>query len=258
LMRWPMGWREDAAAWARDRYPRSSAYDLDWMMDNMMGPNALWLMESLCQVVSLEPGMRVLDMGCGKAISSIFLAKEFDVQVWATDLWIGASENWGRVVDAGVQDRVFPIHADAHTLPFAEGFFDAMVSVDAYYYFGTDELYFDTYSRFAREAAAIGIIVPGVVQELASVPEHLRDVWVPEFHAFHSPAWWRDLWTRSGRADVLHADLVPDGWREWLLWVGNEHDDGRALEVDRGRYLGVTRLVARTKGPPGTSVGSAR
>ena len=29
--------------------------------------------------MELEPGMRVLDMGCGKAISSIFLAKEFDV-----------------------------------------------------------------------------------------------------------------------------------------------------------------------------------
>ncbi len=25
-----------------------------------------------------------LDLGCGRAITSIFLAKEFDVQVWAT------------------------------------------------------------------------------------------------------------------------------------------------------------------------------
>ena len=35
----------------------------------------------------LEPGMRVLDLGCGKGLSSIFLAKEFGVQVWAADLW---------------------------------------------------------------------------------------------------------------------------------------------------------------------------
>jgi cyclopropane fatty-acyl-phospholipid synthase-like methyltransferase len=33
------------------------------MMDNMMRPNALWLMESLTERLHLEPGMRVLDMG---------------------------------------------------------------------------------------------------------------------------------------------------------------------------------------------------
>lgn len=51
-----------------------------------MGPNVLWLAEALSQMMDLRPGMRVLDMGCGKAISSIFLAKEFGLEVWATDL----------------------------------------------------------------------------------------------------------------------------------------------------------------------------
>jgi len=37
--------------------------------------------------------MRVLDLGCGKALSSIFLAKEYGTQVWATDLWISATDN---------------------------------------------------------------------------------------------------------------------------------------------------------------------
>ena len=53
-----------------------------------MGPNVLWLTEALTQVLPLEPGMRVLDLGCGAAISSIFLARELGVQVWAADLWI--------------------------------------------------------------------------------------------------------------------------------------------------------------------------
>lgn len=55
-----------------------------------MGPNVLWLTEFLGQAMELQPGMRVLDMGCGRALSSIFLAKEFGVQVWAADLWIAA------------------------------------------------------------------------------------------------------------------------------------------------------------------------
>ncbi len=39
------------------------------------------------------PGLRVLDLGCGRASSSIFLCREFGVQVWAADLWFSASEN---------------------------------------------------------------------------------------------------------------------------------------------------------------------
>lgn len=66
-----------------DRFPLASKYDPQWVIENQMGPNALWLMEWLCRDMHLRPGMRVLDMGCGKAISSIFLAKEFGVQVWA-------------------------------------------------------------------------------------------------------------------------------------------------------------------------------
>ncbi len=55
-------------------FPRAASYDPDWVLENLMGPNVLWLAESLSQVMDLQPGMRVLDMGCGKAVSSIFLA----------------------------------------------------------------------------------------------------------------------------------------------------------------------------------------
>jgi cyclopropane fatty-acyl-phospholipid synthase-like methyltransferase len=98
-------------------YPRSARYDLQWIMDNSMGPNAVWLTEGLTQVMDLKPGMRVLDMGCGKALSSIFMAREFGVQVWANDWWIDATDNWKRVCEAGLQDQVFPLHAEAHALP---------------------------------------------------------------------------------------------------------------------------------------------
>ena len=107
------------------QYPRSAHYDPDWVLTHLMGPNVLWLAEALSTKMSLKPGMRVLDMGCGKAISSIFLAKEFGVQVWATDLWIGATENWERIVAADVENQVFPIHAEAHSLPFAEDTFSS-------------------------------------------------------------------------------------------------------------------------------------
>ena len=78
-------------------FPRSASYDPVWMLENLMGPNALWLAEALSQVMDLQASTRVLDLGCGKATSSIFLAREFQLQIWATDLWIYASDNWQRI-----------------------------------------------------------------------------------------------------------------------------------------------------------------
>lgn len=72
-----------------DRYPRSSKYHPEWVIKNgMSGANTLWLTEWLAEAMDLRPGMKVLDLGCGRAISSIFLAREFGVQVWAVDLGI--------------------------------------------------------------------------------------------------------------------------------------------------------------------------
>ena len=126
-----------------ERFPRSAGYDAEWQRGCAMGPNPLWLTEWLHEAMDREPGMRVFDLGCGRASSSIFLARELGVRVWATDLWIAADENWTRICDAGLRNEVTPIHANARSLPYAKGFFDAIVAIDSYIYFCTDDLYLD-------------------------------------------------------------------------------------------------------------------
>lgn len=42
-----------AQRWRNDDFPRSAAYDPEWVIDNQMGPNVLWLTEALSQAVSL-------------------------------------------------------------------------------------------------------------------------------------------------------------------------------------------------------------
>jgi cyclopropane fatty-acyl-phospholipid synthase-like methyltransferase len=238
------------------RFPRSARYDARWQFDNAMGPNPLWLLESLADVMPLEVGSRVLDLGCGKAITSVFLAKEYGVTVWAADLWIEPTENLVRLREAGVDDRVFPLKVEAHAIPFAEGFFDAIVSIDAYHYFGTDDLYLSYLARFVKPGGRIGIVVPGLVDEVDAIPEHLRECWEPDYYSFHSPAWWARHWRRGGVVDVVSADLVPDGWEAWLRWdeLGARFLTGwrrdvcerfvTALRRDAGATLGFTRVVA--------------
>jgi SAM-dependent methyltransferase len=241
------------------RFPRCAGYDPEWVIANQMGPNVLWLTEFLSQAMDLRPGMRVLDMGCGKALSSIFLAREFGVQVWATDLWIPAADNLKRVQEAGLENLVFPVHAEAHALPFAAGFFDAAFSVDAYHYFGTDDLYLGYFARFVRPDVQIGIVVPGVRQEIGpDIPPTLRPFWHWDFGSFHTTAWWRAHWEKTGLVDIATADSLPNGWELWLQWEEMWEKSGRPrprsnvelLRADTAHLLGFTRLVARRRAEP--------
>jgi ubiquinone/menaquinone biosynthesis C-methylase UbiE len=75
------------------RFPRAAKYNPDWVLASVSSAaNPLWLSEWLAAAMDLRPGVRVLDLGCGRAASSIFLRQEFGAQVWATDLWFSASE----------------------------------------------------------------------------------------------------------------------------------------------------------------------
>jgi SAM-dependent methyltransferase len=247
-----------------DRFPLASHYDRDWIFEHQMGPNSLWLMEWLCRDMALRPGMRVLDMGCGMAMSSVFLAREYGVQVWANDLWISAADNWQRIEAQGLGDRVFPIHAEASALPYAHDFFDAIVSVDAYHYFGLADGYLDGFSRFVRPGGRIGVAVPGRMAEIPDepIPAHLQD-WLADqpgaFETWQSAEFWRQRFSATPGIDVLLADSLPDGWRDWVsfsemtLAAGEVRPVGfvdlarreiAAIREDAGRTLGFVRVVA--------------
>ena len=237
-----------------DRFPRSACYDPAWVHKNEMGPNVLWLIEALTQVMQIKPGMRVLDLGCGTAMSSIFLAKEFQVQVWATDLWIGATDNLKRIREAGLEDRVFPIHAEARELPFAEQFFDAIVSLDSYHYFGTDVHYLEFYLlKLLKPGHQIGIVSPASPERIPSpAPSYLGEEW----YWMNTVDWWRDLWSRTPGLDEELAELLPQGWDLWVQWheflnaSGSRNRSGEVAELDQlradgGRHLGFVRMVGR-------------
>ncbi|TDD46756.1 methyltransferase domain-containing protein [Kribbella antibiotica] len=240
-----------------ERYPRAAGYSARWVVEGGMGPHPLWQAEALSECLVLEPGMRVLDMGCGSALSSVFLAKEFGVEVWAVDLWVKPEENFRRVVEAELEGRVHPLSAEAHALPFTEGFFDAAVSIGAYHYFGTDDLYLGYYSRFVKHGGQIGIIQPGLAEEYETLPPpHLTSYWKWDFCAWHSAAWWRRHWEKTGLVTVEVAERLPEGWRDWLQWneacdlyVGMPgQEEARMLHADGGRTLGLCRVVARRNG----------
>ncbi len=242
------------------RYPLAQEYPPHWVCENAMGPNPLWLAEWLAERMDLKPGMRVLDLGCGRAMTSIFLAERFGVQVCAADLWIDPEENWARVCDAGLQQQVFPLRVNADEPPYAPGSFDALISLDAYHYFGTAATYPAQAARYVRPGGQLGVVVPCLLKDIdyAAPPAHLaawRDQWPDpeEFELIRSLNWWRANWNESEAVTLECADTQPDGWRYWLDFLyaaegyHNCPDDGEAaaLEADEGEYLGLIRLLGR-------------
>jgi len=236
-----------------EQFPRSNKYNSEWLIAGCSGgANPLWLTEWLTSAVDLQPKMRILDLGCGRALSSIFLCREFEVEVWAVDLWFSTSENLQRIRDAGVEDGVHPIHSDARSLPFANDFFDVIISIDSFPYYGTDDLYLNYVSRFVKPGGQIAIAGAGLMQEMkAVIPERLVSWWEPIMYCLHSAAWWRSHWEKTALVNVELADSMPDGWKFWLQWqnvVAPENlTEIRAIERDGGELMGYVRAVARRR-----------
>lgn len=74
-------------------YPKSKKYCIPELMQLIMGPNPIKLEEELLENCRIKPGSVVCDLGCGKGLTSIFLANEYGCKVYAADLWIDPKEN---------------------------------------------------------------------------------------------------------------------------------------------------------------------
>lgn len=247
-------------------FPRSNSYDPGWVLTNQMGPNVLWLAEWLSAALRLEPDRRILDLGCGKALSSVFFAREFGPKVWAVDLWVDPDDNRKRTAEMGFESRIEVLQAEAHALPFEDAFFDAVVSLDAYQYFGTDDLYLNYVSRFLKPGGTIGVVMPGLMRPMPRVPAYLSKpqsngtiFWEEDCRCLHTLDWWKEHWSGSSLVKLAIADTLRDGWKRWAEFEealeqteNNRYPtSAEALRKDRGRRLGLIRLVGtRTEAMP--------
>jgi SAM-dependent methyltransferase len=245
-----------------DRYPLSSKYDPAWLVGLDMGPNPLWLLENVAEDLDLRPGMRVLDLGCGKGATSVFLAREYGVRVVAADWWISPQESAAVFAEAGVGDRVQAIRSEAHVLPFAPESFDAIVSLDAFEYFGTDDGYLPYLVKFLCPGGQLGMATPGMtreVRDLGAIPDHIKKVVGWEAIAWHTAEWWRFQWEITEMVTVTSARLQEDGWQDWLLWTRAKAEHrpdvpevhAGTLEMlleDDGEFLTFALVTARKPG----------
>ncbi|MDL2328133.1 methyltransferase domain-containing protein [Desulfosarcina sp. OttesenSCG-928-A07] len=233
--------------------PFTDSYDTDFLMETLMGPNAMRIAEELAGFLPLSPGQRVLDLGCGKGISSILLAKKYGVTVFAADLWISPTENAERFARLGLDSAIIPLSVDVtKDIPFAHHYFDLIVSVDAYHYFGANEAMLPLLLPFLKPGGTMAVAVPGFNRDFpeGELPEELRSYWTPEWN-FYSYNWWRRLWEKEPGISMIQCremDCCEKAWDEWLK-APNPYAkaDIAMMEAGCGKYFNLVQLTGVKK-----------
>ncbi len=232
---------------------RIEKYDKQFIDKNMMGPNSMRILQEVVENLGLKKGMRVLDIGCGQGLTSIFLAKEFDVEVYAVDLWIPATENLKRFKEFGVDDKIIPLCFDATTMPFANEYFDAVISIDSYHYFGNNDKYFgDCVAPLLKKDALVAIAFPSIKQdfEFETIPQEMKPYWDSEaFHMWRSTNWWTNIFQKHlNNFQVKELGCFDEAWNDWLT-SSNEYalEDVEMMNTDGGRYMNIVSFTGKIK-----------
>lgn len=237
-------------------FPLAAKYHPQWIRDNALGQNTLCQVESLVRHLPLRAGMRVLDLGCGKGTSSIFMAREFGIEAWAVDQATCPTEIRERAIDLGCEGTVFPLTAEAHSLPFARKFFDAVIAIDSFHYFGTDERYLEYVMQFIKPGGWIGVVDIAFTRELrctGDAPEYLRQKYPKHWSFVHTAEWWKQHWEKTGLVDMVCAELLPDSadlLRNYVQDRPPEQDADcimQAVPQDHTGLIALVCLVARKR-----------
>ncbi|MDO5566025.1 MAG: methyltransferase domain-containing protein [Planctomycetia bacterium] len=235
-------------------YQLSEKYATPELRQKIMGPNPIKLAEELLRDHRIPQGATVMDLGSGQGLTSVFLAKEYGFRVFAADLWSDPEENRRFFDEQGLSsEQIVPVKVDAASPPFDHDFFDAVVSIDSYNYFGRDPEYLDkSLLPYVKSGGLLYIAIPGLKKDCHDdLPAELLLSWTPEQLAYmHDVAWWSAMVGQSS-ADILSVHQMASNDEVWADWLAcdNEYaiNDRKALQAGGGKYLNFIAMILRKK-----------
>lgn len=191
--------------------------------ETMMGPSCVRILGELFDryPLKLAADSLILDLGCGRGLTTLVIAKETGAKVYANDLWVSAEENRARFEEWGIGGQVTPVCEDANELHFDKKMFDALFSIDSYHYFaGSDGFFEEKIMPFMKDGGAVLIGIPGLKSEYEGRAEELLSDWLgDEAYMFRTPERWKKLIGKNDRIETVETremDCFDNAWGEWL------------------------------------------
>lgn len=237
------------------KYEKTKKYNIDLINKKIMGPNPLKLEEELMMNNKIKEGSVVMDLGSGTGITSVFLAKEYNLKVYATDLWSNPEENRKFFNEMGLTDKeIIPVKMDATNLEYEKDFFDAIISTDSYNYFGRDENYLDNkLLPFIKQGGYIFIAVPGMKKDCHdNIPKELLLSWNKEqLDYIHDINYWKNIISKSKDSEIIsiyEMESNEECWNDWIK-CDNEYsrNDKKAIDAGALKYLNFIAIILRKK-----------
>ena len=231
------------------------------LQDTMWGPNGIRQAEELASHFTITKDMKILDLGCGMGLSSLYLAQEFGASVFATDLFADPTENYKIFRSLGVADKIIPMLLDAtQPLPFAKRYFDVIFSVGAYNVFGDNEEILSMFASYVKKGGYIAVAFPGLKYEFGNnVPPEIQPFWdVSEVaKCVRGIEWWKDLFGKAEGIEIINLSeqVCHDiAWEEYIATldsnVGGDElgDDKWTLDMkaaEDGKYFNTIQMIAK-------------
>ena len=221
------------------------------LRETMWGPNAIRQSEELASHFTITNDMRILDLGCGPGLSSLYLVQAYGAKVFATDLMMDPTENHERFQSLGIADNIIPMTLDAtQPLPFAKRYFDVIFSVGAYNVFADNEEMLPRLASYVKQGGHIAVSFPGLKAEFGgNVPPEMQPFWdVPEVaKTVRGIEWWKNLWSRAAGIEILNISeqaCHDIAWEEYLAveedpWVFD------MMAAEAGKYFNTIQLIAK-------------
>lgn len=237
------------------KYILSKKYETPELMEKIMGPNPIKLEEELMLGHKIPDGSVVCDLGSGRGLTSVFLAKEYGFKVYAADLWSDPEENKKFFESMGLtEEQIISVKADAENLPFEKDFFDAVVTTDSYNYFGRNSGYLDEkLLPFVKSGGYIYISIPGMKKDCHDdLPKELLLSWTPEqLDYMHDAAYWRAMVEQCVGAELIEIGEMESNDEVWADWLKQDNEyavgDRKSMEAGGGKYLNFIKIVLRKK-----------
>jgi cyclopropane fatty-acyl-phospholipid synthase-like methyltransferase len=221
-------------------YPELQGYSRDDCYRHFFGGGGLYLATHMLRTLRLKPNDLVLDLGCGKGATSIFLAKQYGVQVVALDLWTSAEYLNEKFRAQGVGKCISAIQMDAtQPLPFPENHFDAIFCMNSFNFYGGSVAYLKHLLKHLKPGGQLCIgsevLSAEFTKEQMENPPHVYafklpppneavDVFHGDFVKQHTPNWWRNLFQASGLLTVEHCQELDDADVIYEELVRYEHE----------------------------------